>query len=165
MDVKQINEIRSQVKIPNQLMDAASRIVKAGQKVMFSKETRKMVMDALQGDAPVEQRIGKAISDLMVLLWMQSNKSMPPQLVMPCAVLLTCDAVEFMMEAGEQVDVGQAMEIAVTMTLERFGVKPDQLESELQKLNKDSVGQLTAMPAKGAASAPQQQQAPGMIGG
>lgn len=162
MDPKQIDQIRAGVKIPPQLADAARRIVLAGRKVMFSKETRKMVMDALSDrNTSVEERIGKAISDLMVLLWMQSNKSMPPQLVAPCATLLACDAIEFMAEAGEEFDPGVTLEMAITMTLERFGVTPDKLQGALGQLNKDNVSQVMAMPPK--RNQPPQQ--PGMIGG
>jgi hypothetical protein len=163
MDSKQLNQVRAQVKIPSALSDAAKRIMQAGHKVMFSKETRKMVMDSLSKDAPIEQRVGGAISDLMMVLWYKSNQSMPPQLIAPCATLLTCDAIEFLQEAGEQFDSGNVLEASITMTMQRFGVSPDNLEKYLGGITKDNVGQMIAMPPK--RQQPQAPQQPGMIQG
>lgn len=163
MDQSQLNEIRAKVNIPNQLANAAKRIVQAGRKVMFSKESRKLVMDALSGDAPIENRIGKAVGDLMALLWFQSNKSMPPQLIAPCATLLAIDAIEFMTEAGEQFDAGTALEVSVVMTMDRFGVKADTVEQHLKGITKEMAGQAMAMPPK--RGGPVQPQKPGMIQG
>lgn len=161
MDSKQIQQIRQQVMIPKQLTEAAQRIVTAGRKVLFSKETRKMVMDELTRKAPAEERVGKGVSDLMVLLFMQSNKSMPPQLIMPCAILLACDVIEFMMEAGEQVDVGGAIERVTIETSSRFGVKPENLKELMGQVQKNPQ-QYMGMPQKPQGRAPQP---PGMIGG
>jgi hypothetical protein len=161
MDKSQLNQIRAQVKIPQQLAPAAKKIVEAGRKVMFSKESRKIVMDALSKSGSVEERLGGAISDLMMLMWYKSNQSMPLQLVAPCATLLGLDAIEFMIDAGEEFDVGNAMEAIVTMTMSRFGVTPDKIQQALGSVTKENVGQLMAMPPK--RNQPPQQ--PGMIQG
>jgi hypothetical protein len=163
MDNKQLNQVRAQVKIPQQLTDAAKRIMQAGRKVMFSKETRSMVMESLSKDAPIEERVGGAISDLMMVLWYKSNQSMPPQLIAPCATLLACDAIEFLIEAGENMDAGNVLEASITMTLHRFGVNPENMKQYISGINKDNVGQMLAMPPK--RQQPQAPQQPGMIQG
>ena len=163
MDIKQqIQQIKSKLQVPKQMQQALQRIEMAGKKVMYSQETHGLVMQAMQGDGPWEMKIGKGIADLMSILYQQSNKTMPPQLIVPAALTLCCDAVEFLLDAnqiGPDFNLGDALEAAVTQTLEKFGVKPEQIQPMLEKLAKggmiNSAGQVnTAGPAPGMA--PQQ---------
>lgn len=169
MDAKQIEEVRQKVKVPPNMQPALEKIEMAGKKVMYSKETHQLVMQAIQGPGPLDARLGKAIADLMAILYQQSNKTMPPQLILPAAVLLFCDALLFLMQANQiddQFDVGAALETAVTMTLQKFGIKPDQVQPMIEKFTKggmiNSAGVANAAgPAPGMAPqqpAPQQPQ-------
>lgn len=158
MDIKQqIQQIKSKLQVPQQMQQALQKIEMAGKKVMYSQETHGLVMQAMQGDGPWEMKIGKGIADLMSILFQQSNKTMPPQLIVPAAITLCCDAVEFLLDAnqiGPDFNLGDALEAAVTQTLEKFGVKPEQIQPMLEKLAKggmiNSAGQVnTAGPAPG----------------
>lgn len=166
MDKSQLNKVRAEVKIPGALAPAAKKMMEAGRKIMFSKESRQIVMEALSKGGSVEERLGGAVSDLMMVMWYKSNQSMPLQLVVPCATLLGLEAIEFMIDAGEEFDVGNALEAITTMTMERFGVSPDKMKEALGTVTKDNVGQILAMPPKREGQQPPQApQQPGMIQG
>lgn len=133
-------QAKAQIKVPPELKSAYERIVLAGMKVMFDKNTHEMAMQALQGDGPIEQRLAKGISDLMTILWKQSNGSMPPQLIVPAAIELMLEAADFINESGsEQINeqqLGEAMRLTVGATLQRFGVNEQNrgaIEAEARK--------------------------------
>jgi hypothetical protein len=154
-------QVGAKIEVPPEMQEAYERIILAGMKVMYSEETGRMAMDSLQGEGPIEQRLAKGICDLMVLLWQESNQSMPPQLIIPAAVELLSDAADFMNESGmEQVDMpqlGEAMRLMVGMILERFGVTP---ESVQQGAAEEGV-----MPQQGAGQVPGGGQSPTQGGG
>lgn len=136
-----LNQVRAKIKVPANLQSALQRIELAGKKVMYSKETHGMVMEAMQGEGAWEEKLGRGIADLMALLFQQSNKSMPPQLIVPAAVLLMCDAIEFLQQSGQvpQIDVGAAMEATIVMTLHKFGMKPDQIKAAIDQYGKGGL--------------------------
>ena len=73
------------------------RIVKAGSQIMFSKDTHKYMLQALEGEGDMSEKIGMGIVQLMTILYEQSKKSMPLQLMMPAAsifVELACEYVD-----------------------------------------------------------------------
>lgn len=125
---------RTSMEVPEDMQEPLERIVMAGKKVMFSEETADMVQEALGGDAPIEQKLSEAIAGLMGLLWQQSNQTMPPQLIVPAAMILLAEAVSFLQEAGEDItpqQYGEAIELTVSRVLEMFGVDEQMLQQEL----------------------------------
>lgn len=144
-----LNEVRAKIKVPSNLQSALQRIEMAGKKVMYSKETHQMVMESLQGEGSWEEKIGRGIADLMALLYQQSNKTMPPQLIVPAAILLMCDAIDFLQQSGQapNLDIGAAMEATVVMTLHKFGMTPDKIQEAVQQLN--SGGMINSRSAPG----------------
>lgn len=136
-----LNKVRAGIKVPNHLQVPLQKIELAGKKVMYSKDTHQLVMQAMSGDKPWEEKIATGIADLMAILYKQSNNSMPPQLIVPAAILLMCDAIEFMQQSGQapQLDIGTTMEGTIVMTLTKFGVKPDQIKGALEKYAKGGM--------------------------
>jgi hypothetical protein len=130
-------QIKAKINVPDELREPYERIVIAGQKVLYSEETESLVREAFQGDAPVEQKLAKGIRDLMVLLWQESNHSMPPQLIIPAAVELLTEAADFVNETGlEQVNeqqLGEAMRLMIGMVMDTFGVTQERLQQAQQE--------------------------------
>lgn len=125
---------RASMEVPEDMQEPLERIVLAGKKVMFSEETADMVQEALAGDGPIEDKLSEAIAGLMGLLWQQSNQTMPPQLVVPAAMILLAEAVDFLQGAGEEItsaQYGDAIELTISRVLELFGVDQDMLQQEL----------------------------------
>lgn len=113
------------------------RIVVAGMKVMFSKETHHLMLDELDSDAPVSDKLAQGIAKLMIMLYEQSSGTMPPDLIIPAAGILMAKAVEFMVKSGEQVtedDFSVAMGEMVKIVFKQAGAS----EQEIAKLAGDA---------------------------
>jgi hypothetical protein len=129
--------VRNKLEIPDNLKDAYDRIVVAGMKVMFDKSTHEMALKAMQGDGPVEQRLAQGIAGLMGMLVEKSNKTMPPQLVIPAGIELLAAAADFIKQSGsepiEDQQIGEAMALFVQLILEQSGVTdPAKMQAMLQ---------------------------------
>jgi hypothetical protein len=151
-------QVKAKIQVPAELRKAYEQIILAGMKLMFDEKTHQAAMEALRGDGPIEQRLAKGVSDLMALLWQQSNQTLPPQLIIPAAVELLSEAADFLSEGGGEETLtveqtGEAMRLMIGMILERFGVNKESVQSYAQ-------GQA---PAQGQGAPPAQ--APGVIGG
>ncbi|MDR1613676.1 MAG: hypothetical protein LBT97_12970 [Planctomycetota bacterium] len=164
-------QIKARINVPDDLREPYERIVLAGQKVLYSEETNQLVMEAIQGDAPIEQKLAKGIRDLMLILWKESNQSMPPQLIVPAAVELLTEAADFINETGvdtvDERQLGEAMRLMVGMVLEAFGATPDRLRQAQQEQAAGGGGEAPSpsgsaapTPPSGSAPAPSGQGAP-----
>jgi hypothetical protein len=140
--------VKEKIQIPPELQDAYDRVVVAGMKVMFSKESHKFMLKEMQGQGPVAERLGKGIAGLMLILFKESNETIPPEVIIPAGIELLMRAVDFVRrtDLGEVTnqDIGDGMEIMVTTILENFGVKPDQFRqmvSQFDNTNVDAAAQ------------------------
>ena len=70
------------------------RIVLAGRKVMFAKQSHKMFLEQLDGPGDIAQKLGQGVAGLMGLLWQESRRSLPPQLLIPGGMVLVAVAAE-----------------------------------------------------------------------
>lgn len=121
------------IKMPPELQQAYERVVIAGMKVMFSKETHQLMLKEFERGGPLSERLGNGIAGLMLLLFTKSNQTIPPQVMIPAGVNLLMQAVDFIraaqLEPIKNADVGAAMQIMIATLLEKFGVSNDKLMS------------------------------------
>ena len=106
------------------------KIVLAGKKVMFSKESHHLFMDQLDAPGTMAQKLGQGVAGLMGLLWQESRQSLPPQLLIPAGMVLVAVAAEFLRKGGMDVadeDVAGGIESLVTALLQVGGVDPDKM--------------------------------------
>ena len=126
---KIVAQIEAKVK-PEQ-RDAFDRIITAGMKVMFSKETSNLIKQALEQPGSLGERAGKGVANLLLLLFQESNKSMPLDVGMLSAVVLLAHALDFAEKiGGGAVDAGTIDEAAQTLAsaiLDKLGVSPQQV--------------------------------------
>lgn len=169
IDTKQIE---AGVEVPPNLKPALDRIVLSGMRIMFSKETHKMLLDELNQPGPLTDRMVKGIISLMYLLWTQSNKTIPPQLIVPATVVLTLRAFDYVQQTGDpeatKEALGNALDGAVTGVMERFGVDTNNLPAALQQATKaGQAGQAPQQraPDAGGLAAPTAQPAAPQPGG
>lgn len=102
---------------------ALQRVVVAGQKVMFSKETHQYMLEALDKEGQVADKLAIGIVQLMKMLFAQSKGTMPPQIIIPAASILLVKAAEFVdkTEGGMTIEVfGDALKLAVVGIREEF---------------------------------------------
>ena len=124
------DSMRAQMHLSGKQGDQLDRIVLAGKKVMFSKESHQLMLKQLDGPGTIAQKIGQGVAGLIALLWQESHQSLPPQLLIPAGMVLVAIAADFLNQSGQQVtdqDIGQATEAMVTAVLHAGGVNPDKV--------------------------------------
>ena len=120
---------------PNQ-KPQLERIIAAGMKVMFSPETHKMMIEQMNGQGPVEQRLGMGIVALLSILWQESKGALPPQLLIPAGMVLLAHAADFMTKSGQQVtpeQQGAAHEIMIDTLLSQAKIDPAKLAANAER--------------------------------
>ncbi|NBV88392.1 MAG: hypothetical protein EBR88_02605 [Betaproteobacteria bacterium] len=125
-------QVSSQIKMPAELQEAYERVVLAGMKLLFSKETNKAVIGVLQAqDGDLAERLGKSIAGLLAELYRTSNQSMPPQVIIPAGVELLMQAADFIrkskLEPINNKVIGDSMDVMVTTVLQMFKLDPGKI--------------------------------------
>jgi len=156
-----VQQIRASMKLPPEMQDAYQRVVVAGGKFLFDPKTHQVALDSFtKGKGPIGDRLGKGIAGLMVLLFKQSNNSIPPQVIVPAAIDLLAQAAQFLQESGvEEVsakDVGDAMVALIQTLTTAFGgdakkldkllAKDDPNEQDVQELADENAPKPTEAP-------------------
>jgi hypothetical protein len=135
--------IKDNIKMPPELQEAYERVVIAGMKVMFSKESHKLMLDELQKEGPVGQKLGTGIAGLMLLLIKESNGTLPPEVVVPAGINLLTRAADFIRKSKiEKItngDIGDAMEVFISTILDKFGVSPEQMTQMLNQYSNENI--------------------------
>lgn len=135
--------VSENIQVPPELQEAYERVVIAGMKVMFSEQTHRILLKELQREAPIAERLAYSASGAVLILFAESNQTMPPQVVIPAAVELLMQAVDFVRKSGfakvTNKDVGDAMELTITTILEKFGGTPDKIEQMLNQFDNQAV--------------------------
>jgi hypothetical protein len=150
--------VRASMQLPDNLKDVYDRVVLAGMKTMFSKETNQMAMKVLQGQGPIDERLGRGIAALMGLLIKQSNNTMPPQVVIPAGIELVVAAGDYLKKGGQEKvtddDIAGAMAEFAQIVLDQVGAgSPEKMQQMLQAQQGAPAGAEPA-PAAGAEQPP-----------
>ncbi|CAB4159587.1 hypothetical protein UFOVP715_16 [uncultured Caudovirales phage] len=140
--------VSKDIKMPPELQEAYDRVVIAGMKVMFSKESHRAMLQEIQRPGPMGQRLGKGIAGLLLLLFKESNGTMPPAVMIPAGVKLLMEAVDFLRKSGLEkptnADIGEGIQIMMTTVLEKFGVAPEKLEQMLNQYSDENIPEMGA---------------------
>lgn len=126
------DQVSSQIKMPPELQEAYERVVLAGMKLLFSKETNKAAVQLMQEqDGDLAERLGKSIAGLLAEMFRKSNNTMPPQVIIPAGVELLMQAADFIRKSGlEPINnqvIGDAMDVMVTTVLQMFKLDPGKI--------------------------------------
>lgn len=147
--------IQQNIKMPPELQEAYEKVVVAGMKIMFSKESHRLMLKEMQKSGPVADRLGKSIAGLMLIMIKESNNTMPPQVIIPAGLELMMQAVDFMRKTGMQKvtnkDIGDAMQIFINTIFEKFGVDPARFEQMVNSYDNTAVDAAAAQQMGGAA--------------
>ena len=118
--------VRAGMKVPDNLRGAYDKIVKAGLKLMLDEKTMPATLRYLAGPDPVTEKLGKGTAGLMLYLFERSNRTMPPQLVIPAGIELLSHGADLLRKAGQEVsidDIAEAMADFIQLILQKFDVK------------------------------------------
>ena len=127
-------KVQASLALPPNLQEPYQRVVLAGMKVMFSKETHSTMIEELNKPGAMGKKLGEGIAGLMLLLFQQSRKTMPPQLLIPAGTYLLAQAADFAKKSGQPVtnaDVAQGTTIMINTILPKFGVDPNKLAANV----------------------------------
>lgn len=140
---------------PDQV-NAFQRIVAAGEKIMYSDQTRHLLQSQLAQKAEPTEIAGQGVAKLMGLMYKESKGTMPMKAAVPAAQVLLCEALDFMEKAGVvQVSddlIAQATKAMMAYLLQVFGFKKQQIARYMQA-GMDAHGEQGAMPASADAGA------------
>jgi hypothetical protein len=132
-----IDEIQSKIQLPPELQDAYTRVVAAGMKVLFSKQTHDLMLEQLNAPGDNATKLGQGIARVIVFLFNESNGTMPQDVIVPAAMLLLMKAADFINKSGKgQVsdeEIGQAMEILIDSLFEGFGADRSELDAAMSQ--------------------------------
>jgi hypothetical protein len=137
--------------MPPKMRQAFERIVLAGKKIMYSKETQPVVDKFMNSDAPVAEKLGLGVANIIVMIDNKANGAVPKDILIPAATVLLFDAADFLRKTGETVtvsDIGNAYEMMFFGIFQAYGMEPDQVEQVFDKMGGQSqVGAEEQAPA------------------
>lgn len=140
--------VRSQMQVPPELQSAYDKVVANGMKMMFDPSTRDQTAAFMQGEGPASKKLADGVASVVMLMFRESNQTMPPQVIIPAGIELLVHAAEVANASGMPVsndDVAEAMADFMSTVLKAFGVDPENMQ-----------GMVTPMTG-GAETAPQQE--------
>lgn len=98
--LKQLN-----AKIEPQDKGSLDRIVLAGQKIMFAKETHKYMLQMLETEGDIADKLGFGIVQLLGILAQQSKGKIPGKLLIPAGTILLLKVCEFIDRTGGEMSM------------------------------------------------------------
>lgn len=131
-----------------------ARIVEAGKRVMFDKKTHYMMLESMNGDGPIEQKIGGGVVSLLGILWKESKQSLPPELIVPAGAVLVAEACDFLNQSGSPVtpeQQGGATEFMLDTLLQAAKVDSNKLAAASEQSRSQTPNVQGAPAAQGAA--------------
>ena len=148
--------------VPPELQDGYDRIIAAGMKFMFSKETHEEVIGFLQGEDPLDEKLSGGIFYLMMNMIQQASGAFPEELIIPAGIDLILQAAEFAEGTGiDQVTpevIANAIQKYVFLVAEKAGVPQDKVMGGIDKLSGMVQGQGQPAPQEAQPQAEQPQQ-------
>lgn len=131
--------------IPEDMRDAVDRVVAAGHKMIYSPQMREQVMEEIQRDVPVAQKLGEAVVGLLLTLDSKSQGGIPEAAIFPAAVGLLGEAAEILRSVGETVtqeDFNEAMRTMFVLIAKKLGAS----DEDVMAMGEKALGGQAAPP-------------------
>lgn len=150
---------------PDKLAPSINRVVDAGKAFMYSDKSEDgkpsgsdLTRQALiKADDPEE--IGAAAAKLGAILFNQSKKGLPIEILVPALVCLMCEALQFLEDAGAVKItpdfLAQTTQATMSAFMQVMGISQEQVAAQIEKAQKGKPGAPQPQPP--------QQPAPGGI--
>lgn len=122
--------------VPKGQEDAVERVVAAGMKTMYAPEMRDELVNEINRDVPVPQKMAEGVVGLVLTLDKQTQGGLPEGAIFPSILMLLAEAAELLTSTGQpvtQADYNEAAQIAFVLYGRAMKVPDDQIMSELQK--------------------------------
>ena len=120
-------------KVPPADKAAYDKIVLAGMKVMFSKETHGQLVQGLQESQDKLKTAVEGIIGILGILYQESRNTMPPGPMILAGQSLMMEALDFM-EQGGMLEVtpdvlGEATQMYIETLLPKLGMTPEKMQA------------------------------------
>ena len=122
-----------------ELYEAYKRTVLAGKKILFNPKTHQnmeLVKNPESRNDPVNT-IAKGVAGLMNLMWLQSKKKMPVQVVIMAGVTLMAEVMDFAERSfGLQIEpqlVSQTTKAMMFLLFKHLGISEEQLSQAIKQ--------------------------------
>lgn len=116
---------------PPELQQAVQTVVEAGKKIMYSEQTRDLLIEQLSADGELEEVVGSGIAKLAALLYSEYQQTLPMEVLMPAAFLLMVESLDFLERAGRTevtADlIAECTQDVSSSILQALGVTPEQI--------------------------------------
>lgn len=92
-------------KLESKQVSALNRILDAGNKLIFGKDTHYQILEDLtdEDDTKLSQELGEGAANLAVVMFQKSGGTMPQELIVPAGVILLARVCEFLSRTGHPV--------------------------------------------------------------
>jgi len=138
-----VEQVEAQV--PADLRNTYDRIFLAGQKVMYSPETREMMMRQFSSQQNIAEAAGEGIAKLFAMLISESKGTLNMKAAIPAMTALLCDGLDFLEGAGRvRVDervLADATSEMGSAILQVLGVTPEKMQGILAASGEKQQGQ------------------------
>jgi len=133
-------------KIAPEDKESLRRIIIAGKKIMFSKQTHKYMIQMLEKQGDLSEKLGVGMVELMGLVFQHSQGNLKLQLLVPAGSIL-------LVSAGEYVDKTQG-----GMTMDIFSEANKIMSAGIKKQVEDGVARQGSQPGGAQPTQPNQMQ-------
>lgn len=127
-------------KIPPEREEAFSRVVKAGMKIMFSEKTHQYMVKELSKEGDMAQNIGQAMGGLMILMFEESNRTMPGDVLIPAGSYLLFQGADYLEKTlGEDIPsdvLADAYQVMIETINQSLGIDSNRLYAAADKAAK-----------------------------
>lgn len=89
--------------IPPDMVDVVDRVTAAGMRYLYSPAMREEVMQAIQSQEPVPQKLGNNVTGLLLTLDNQTKGGIPQAALFPAGIELLGEAAEMLVASGQPV--------------------------------------------------------------
>ncbi len=138
-----ISQLRAQFeqKVPDDQKDALQRIVLAGQKVLYDKQTNSAVEQRMQSSKNPADAAGSGAVELLGVLMRESRGTFPKQLIGAAVGVLMTEILDYMKQTGRingtNEDLAAASKAMMEATLQKSGSSMDELLGKTSEAMKD----------------------------
>jgi len=124
--------------VPPNMRKPYAQLVAAGMKFMFDKTTHKYMLEQIDAEGPIDEKLAKGVGNLIRMLHSQSKGAFPEHLIIPVGIELMMHAADYAAQTGRDVVTPELMGSAIQLFVFDFfgeaGVKQDMLMGSIEKM-------------------------------
>lgn len=143
-----------QAKVPQNLRAGLEKVIHAGLTIMYSPNLAKQRNERIANTSNPAQDAGQGAARLVLNLYEQSGKKMPPELVVPAAMIFAFEYLDLVAKAGKAEItpeiIASATQAVADAVLPMMGITKDKLALLMAKARGGQPPQAPAAPAPSA---------------